>query len=91
MKPGFLTSEFWLVILAGILTNLGAIDVPERYRWIVNLGLVAGYAISRGLAKYETTPTPVLGNDAAELAELEQAEQNRITAEQLAAQGQRSR
>lgn len=66
MKPGYLTTEFWLTVIVGFLTNLGTIEVPDKFKWIVNLALVLGYAISRGLAKYETadaagvfTVTPV--------------------------------
>ncbi len=60
MKPGYLTTEFWLTVIVGFLTNLGTIEVPDRFKWIVNIALVLGYAISRGLAKYETPPEPAV-------------------------------
>lgn len=60
MKPGYLTTEFWLTVLVLFLTNLGAIEVPEKFRWVVTvLGLI-GYSLARGLAKYESTPAPVI-------------------------------
>lgn len=50
-KPGYLTSEFWLVAVTLVLNNLGALQVPERFSWIVTLGVVVGYALSRAIAK----------------------------------------
>lgn len=50
-KPGYLSTEFWLVIIANVLTQAGALEVPDRYRWVVALVTVVGYALSRGLAK----------------------------------------
>jgi len=80
MKPGYLTTEFWLTIVAGALTNLGAIDVPDRFKWVVSLGLVVGYAISRGLAKYDTPPFPVISPEAVDPLAVEAADQKAAAA-----------
>jgi hypothetical protein len=80
MKPGYLTTEFWLTIVVGVLTNLGTIEVPDKFKWIVNGGLVVGYAISRGLAKYDTPSFPVIPNEAVDPTALEVADQKAATA-----------
>lgn len=64
-KPGYLTTEFWLVVLANALTQLGAIDVPERYEWLVLVLTLIGYALSRGLAKLGEPSSKVVPADAA--------------------------
>lgn len=51
MRPGYLTTEFWLVLAANVLTQAGAIDVPEHWKWLITLATITGYALSRGLAK----------------------------------------
>lgn len=51
MKSGYKTSEFWLAIVSNLLIYLGAVDVPNKYKWIVTAASVLGYQISRGLAK----------------------------------------
>lgn len=82
MKPGYLTTEFWLVVIVGVLTNLGTIEVPDKYQWVVNLALVVGYAIARGLAKYEAPVAPVIGGallpEPGDLAVAEEAEQAKV-------------
>jgi hypothetical protein len=51
-KPGYLTTEFWLVVASNFLVNVGAIDVGNsKYRGLLLILSVAGYALSRGLAK----------------------------------------
>lgn len=50
-KPGVLTTEFWLVIIANALVNVGAIDVGAKYRGLLAVLSTLGYALSRGLAK----------------------------------------
>jgi hypothetical protein len=50
-KPGYLTSEFWLTATTLLLTNLGTLEVPERFRWLLTLGVVVGYSLSRAIAK----------------------------------------
>lgn len=63
MKPGILTTEFWLVVVVGTLTNLGTIEVPDKYKWVVNLGLVIGYALARAITKFYGEPSiPVIGS-----------------------------
>jgi len=81
MKPGYLTTEFWLTVIATVLTQLGAIDVPERFKWVVTLGLLVGYAISRGLAKYETPPEPLPAiSEAVDPVAVEEADQKAVVA-----------
>jgi hypothetical protein len=75
MKPGYLTTEFWLTIVVGVLTNLGTIEVPDRFKPLVTLGLVVGYAISRGLAKYESPAEPLLPVVPVNALEVENADQ----------------
>jgi hypothetical protein len=80
MKPGYLTTEFWLTVIVGVLTNLGTLEVPERFKPLVTLGLVVGYAISRGLAKYEVPAEPVVPSGLVDPAAAEEAEQARAIA-----------
>lgn len=83
MKPGVKTTELWLTIVVGFLLNVGAIPVPEKYQWVSTVALVAAYAISRGLAKYETpsSPAPIFGADlpAVDPLDKELAEQRALT------------
>lgn len=80
MKPGYLTTEFWLTVIVGVLTNLGTVEVPEKFKWVVNVGLVVGYAISRGMAKYESPPvTPIL-NETVDPVAVETLDQKAATA-----------
>lgn len=58
MKPGYLTTEFWLTVVVIVMANLGALEVPEKFRWVVTLGGIVAYAISRGMAKYEHAIDP---------------------------------
>lgn len=60
-KSGVVTSEFWLVIVVNALTQIGALDVPERYKWIVLAASIAAYSISRGLAKLGVPEQPTIG------------------------------
>lgn len=51
-KPGWQTTEFWLVLLGNILINVGAVDVGgAKYRGLFAILSVVGYALARGLAK----------------------------------------
>lgn len=79
MKPGFLSTEFWLVVIVGVLTNLGTVEVPDKYKWVVNLGLVVGYAISRGLAKYESAPITPIVSEPVNAIDVEKADQKAAT------------
>jgi hypothetical protein len=57
-RPGLATTEFWLVIAANVLVNVGAIDVGgAKYRGLLAIISTVGYALSRGLAKQGATPT----------------------------------
>lgn len=66
MKPGYLTTEFWLSALAMILGALfasGAVSDGSQLDKI--LGITAtilgqlGYAVPRGIAKAKALPPPV--------------------------------
>jgi hypothetical protein len=64
-RPGFATTEFWLVIAANVLVNVGAIDVGGgKYRGLLAIISVVGYALSRGLAKVGDTFTPLASGEA---------------------------
>jgi hypothetical protein len=80
MKPGYLTTEFWLTIIAGALTNLGTLDVPDRFKPFVTLGLIVGYAISRGLAKYESPPFSPIAAEAVDPVAVELTDQKAAVA-----------
>jgi hypothetical protein len=55
-KPGYLTTEFWIAILAGVgATVAAAADwLPPRYAALAATVSAAAYALSRGLAKKPT-------------------------------------
>lgn len=80
MKPGYLTTEFWLTVVVGALANLGTIEVPDKYKWIVNGGIVVGYAISRGMAKYESPAFPAIPVEAVDPTAVEEADQKAAAA-----------
>jgi hypothetical protein len=63
VKPGYLTTEFWLTIVANVLVQAGALGVPERYKWLVTLATVTGYALSRGLAKVGPAAVPSIADE----------------------------
>jgi hypothetical protein len=51
-KPGYLTTEFWLILLLNVLPELGAIDVGDtKIKGLIHVASIVGYALSRGLAK----------------------------------------
>jgi hypothetical protein len=50
-KAGYKTTEFYLTILGSLLTAVGAIPTPHDAKGFIVAGLVALYAVSRGLAK----------------------------------------
>lgn len=51
-RPGYKTTEFWLVLVGNILINVGAIDVGgAKYRGLFAIVTVAGYSLARGFAK----------------------------------------
>ena len=56
-RPGIMTTEFWLslamaiaVIVAGYVSDAFSVDTG----WALGAGLIAAYALSRGLAKAGT-------------------------------------
>ena len=50
-SSGLQTTEFWLVVIANVLTQIGALQVPDRFKGVVLAASILGYALSRGLAK----------------------------------------
>lgn len=51
-RPGWRTTEFWLVVLGNLLINVGALDVGgAKYRGLFAILSVVGYSLARGLAK----------------------------------------
>lgn len=64
LKPGYLTTEFWVSALAivGLVVSSAATSLPPRYAAIGSAVAAAAYAISRGLAKLnppkDATPPP---------------------------------
>ena len=50
-KSGYKTTEFWTALVGSALINLNVIPLPDRFKGWVTAGLLAAYAISRGLAK----------------------------------------
>jgi hypothetical protein len=51
-RPGWQTTEFWLVVLVNVLPELGAIDVGSaKIKGLIHLATIVGYALARGLAK----------------------------------------
>src|SRR3954471_20456987 len=51
-RPGWRTTEFWLVLAGNILINIGAVDVGgAKYRGLFAILSVVGYSLARGLAK----------------------------------------
>jgi hypothetical protein len=58
IKPGLKTSELWLIIIINVLPEIGAIDVGDsRIKGLLHIITVTGYAIARGLAKYNPPVT----------------------------------
>ena len=62
-RPGIMTTEFWLsiimtatVIVAGYVSDAFAVDTA----WALGAGIVAAYALSRGLAKAGSREGPFM-------------------------------
>lgn len=52
LKPGYKTSEFVLVVVIAVLTQLDVLQVGgDRYKGVITAALAIAYAVSRGLAK----------------------------------------
>lgn len=60
LKPGYKTTEFWVVVLTTIATLAGQLDglVPPPWGVVISGIAAAAYAISRGLAKSGQPPSP---------------------------------
>lgn len=67
-RPGIMTTEFWLTILAAMTVVIAAYisdSFETNVGWALFAGIIAAYAISRGLAKAGSREGPfVLGNTA---------------------------
>jgi hypothetical protein len=68
-RPGWKTTEFWLVLAGNVLINVGAIDVGgAKYRGLFAVLSVVGYSLARGLAKNgvpaSVEPLPEIGDAA---------------------------
>lgn len=65
LKPGIRTTEFALVVIIAVLTQLNVLQVGgDRMKGIVTTALAVAYAISRGLAKlYPPKDEAVATND----------------------------
>ena len=60
IKSGWKTSEFWITVFtvaSGLIGTYGGL-IPPPWGMIATAIIAAGYAISRGLAKANVTPTP---------------------------------
>ena len=62
-RPGIMTTEFWLslfaaviVVVAGYVSDAFDVDVA----WALGAGLIAAYALSRGLAKAGSREGPFI-------------------------------
>lgn len=63
LKPGYLTTEFWIssLTIVGLVVSSAATSLPPRYAAIGSAVAAAAYAIARGLAKLnppKDSPTP---------------------------------
>lgn len=60
MKPGVMTSEFWVSVLTGVylvLNTTGVLtQIPEKYSSIALAIVTALYTLSRGVAKHSGQP-----------------------------------
>lgn len=56
VKPGYLTTEFWLTVLAQVFLTLNSAGIwtyvhPQWVSLVVQGGVLGGYSVSRGWAK----------------------------------------
>jgi hypothetical protein len=62
-KSGYRTTEFWLTILGSLAVVFNGVPAPESKEGYIVAGLLAVYAVARGLAKKGVPvvdePTPV--------------------------------
>ena len=65
-RPGIMTTEFWLTILSAmtvVIATYVSDSLSSDVGWALFAGIIAAYAISRGLAKAGSREGPfVLGN-----------------------------
>ena len=62
-RPGIITTEFWLAILASVVVVVAAyIDdgVADRLGWILATVILAAYVLSRGIAKAGSKEGPFI-------------------------------
>jgi hypothetical protein len=62
-RPGIMTTEFWLTVLAAIgVVVAGYIsDTFDKYlAWALGAGLIAAYSLSRGFAKSGSREGPFM-------------------------------
>jgi hypothetical protein len=53
-KPGYLTTEFWVTVLASVGAVAASAEgsLPQKYAALATTISVVAYSISRGLAKH---------------------------------------
>ncbi len=58
-KPGYKTTEFWLLLIGTLATQVGALDLPgENGKTITTTALFVAYVLSRGIAKAGVPSVP---------------------------------
>jgi hypothetical protein len=68
-RPGIMTTEFWLTILAAMTVVIVAYisdSFETNLGWALFAGIIAAYAISRGLAKAGSREGPFVLGDVGE-------------------------
>jgi hypothetical protein len=63
-RPGIMTTEFWLTLVAAATVVIAAYmsdTFDNDLGWAIFGGLIAAYALSRGLAKAGSREGPFLG------------------------------
>jgi hypothetical protein len=62
-RPGIMTTEFWLTLLAAIgvvIAGYVSDTFDNDLAWALGAGLIAAYALSRGLAKSGSREGPFM-------------------------------
>jgi hypothetical protein len=68
-RPGIMTTEFWLIVLSAIGLVVAAYisdTFTNDLGWALAAGLIAAYALSRGLAKCGSREGPFFIGDRSE-------------------------
>jgi hypothetical protein len=63
-RPGVLTSEFLLTVLAAsvvVIASYASDTVPQRWGWVLFTAIVTAYILSRGIAKAGSKEGPFVG------------------------------